>query len=114
MFNQVERVLDVCDIAQMVHQVGREFALHVQVQTLENPRQEPEEHYYNPDHQLLFDLGYKPTHSIEDELRIMLTDLLKYRSRIEARREVFIPDVRWDGRRQKVNVMSSSAQGRKS
>ena len=69
---------------------------------LENPRKELEEHYYNPDHQHLLDLGYQPTHDMEQELTIMLKDLIRYRSRIETRREALIPDIRWDGSRKKV------------
>ena len=44
------------------------------------------EHYYNPDHRHLLDLGYKPTHDVEQELRIILKDLSKYRSRIEDKK----------------------------
>ena len=74
---------------------------------LENPRQEMEEHYYNPDHERLSDLGYQPTHDVEAEMRIMIQDLMKYRDRIEAKREALIPDVHWDGRREKVRFLDS-------
>jgi hypothetical protein len=72
---------------------------------VENPRKELEEHYYNPDHKHLFDLGYEPTHDMEAELRIVLTDLIKYRSRIEARSEALTPDIRWDGRKERVKYL---------
>jgi UDP-sulfoquinovose synthase len=75
------------------------------VRNLENPRMESEEHYYNPDHQRLFDLGYAPSHDMEAELRIMLQDLTRHRDRIEARRDVLIPDVRWSGPRAKVRSL---------
>ena len=38
-------------------------------------------------------------------MRIMLTDLIKYRDRIEAKRDVLIPDIRWDGTRRKVEFL---------
>jgi len=104
-FNQFEEVYDVTELALKVQKVAATLGLEVEVRNLENPRQEMEEHYYNPDHQHLFDLGYKPTHDVEAEMRIMLQDLLKYRDRIEAKREVLIPDVRWDGRREKVRFL---------
>jgi UDP-sulfoquinovose synthase len=72
---------------------------------LENPRKELEEHYYKPDHQNLFDLGYMPTHDVETEMKSTLLDLIKYRLRVEAKKDVLIPDIRWDGRRQKVNFL---------
>ena len=72
---------------------------------LENPRRELEEHYYNPDHRYLYDLGYQPTHDVEGEMWIMMWDLMRYHSRIEAKKDVLVPDVRWDGRREKVNFL---------
>ncbi|KKK89918.1 hypothetical protein LCGC14_2728270 [marine sediment metagenome] len=59
------------------------------------------------DHKHLVDLGYEPTHDVEHEIRIMLNDLMKYKDRIEARKEALIPDIRWDGRREKVEYLES-------
>jgi UDP-sulfoquinovose synthase len=98
-------VHDITTLALKVQRVGAELGLSVSVQNLENPRLESEEHYYNPDHQCLFDLGYTPTHGVEEELRPMLRDLMRYRDRIEARRDVLIPDVRWSGLRAKVRSL---------
>jgi UDP-sulfoquinovose synthase len=103
--NQFAEVHDITTLALKVQRVGAELGLSVSVQNLENPRLESEEHYYNPDHQCLFDLGYTPTHGVEEELRPMLRDLMRYRDRIEARRDVLIPDVRWSGPRAKVRSL---------
>jgi len=105
-FNQFEEVYSVTELAQKVKKVGNEIGLNVDISYLENPRIEKEEHYYNPDHQHLLDLGYKPTHDIEQELRIMLKDLLKYRSRIEEKRGALVPDIRWDGTRRKSRFLA--------
>jgi hypothetical protein len=43
---------------------------------------------------------------MERELGIMLADLQRYRHRIEARRYALVPDIRWDGRREKVQFLS--------
>ncbi len=106
-FNQFEEVYDVTDLALKVQRAGAALGLDVVVRNLENPRKEMEEHYYKPDHQHLFDLGYQPTHDVEAEMRIMLRDLMRYRDRIEAKRDVLIPDVRWDGRREKVRFLET-------
>jgi UDP-sulfoquinovose synthase len=100
-FNQFEEVYDVTELAKKVQKVGNELGLDVEIRNIENPRMEMEEHYYNPDHRHLMDLGYQPTHDMEAELRIMLADLSVYRSRIEEKKEVLIPDIRWDGTRRK-------------
>jgi UDP-sulfoquinovose synthase len=104
-FNQFEEVYDVTELAVKVQKVGCELGLAVEVRNLENPRIEKEEHYYHPDHQHLIELGYQPTHDMERELNIMLTDLMKYRDRIESLRKVLIPDIRWDGTRRKVGFI---------
>ena len=87
-----------------------ELGMDVEVRNLENPRQELEDHYYEVDHRHLLDLGYQPTHDVEAEMRIMLGDLMKYRDRIEAKRAALIPDVRWDGRREKVRFLDAESE----
>lgn len=109
-FNQFEEVYDITELALKVQKVAGELGLEVEVRNLENPRQEMEEHYYKPDHQHLLDLGYQPTHDMEAEMRIMLQDLMKYRDRIEVKRNVLIPDVRWDGRREKVQFLKTEPE----
>jgi UDP-sulfoquinovose synthase len=101
-FNQFEEVYDLTDLALKVQKVGKTLGLDVEVRNVENPRMELEEHYFNPDHQHLLDLGYQPTHDMEAELERMLKDLIRYRGRIEARSESLIPDIRWDGTRRSV------------
>ena len=108
-FNQFEEVYDVTDLALKVQKVAGQLGIEAEIRNLENPRQEMEEHYYNPDHRHLQDLGYEPHHDVEAEMRIMLQDLLKYRDRIEAKKDVLIPDVRWDGRREKVQYQRQHA-----
>jgi UDP-sulfoquinovose synthase len=104
-FNQFEEIYDVTDLALKVSKVGNELGLDVKVRNLENPRKEMEEHYYNPDHEHLFNLGYNPTHDVEEELRIMLKDLMKYKDNILEKKDVLIPDIRWDGTRNKVGYL---------
>jgi UDP-sulfoquinovose synthase len=104
-FNQFEDVYDITELALKVQRVAAELDLEVDVRSLENPRQELEHHYYCPDSQHLLDLGYEPTRDVEGEIRAMLTDLLPNRDRIELKRDVLIPDVRWRGGRRKVGFI---------
>jgi len=97
--NQFAEVYDVTELALKVQAAAQQLGIEVAVRNLENPRRELEDHYYQPDHQALFDLGYKPTREVDVEIRTMLEDLLPHRDRIEGRRRVLIPDVRWDGER---------------
>ena len=105
-FNQFEEIYSIIELAEKVKKVGDEFDLNVEIMNLENPRIEMEEHYYNPDHRHLLHLGYKPTHDVEQEMRIMIQDLIKYKDRIEEKRELLIPEVRWDGTRRKSRFLN--------
>jgi UDP-sulfoquinovose synthase len=105
-FNQFEEVYNVTQLAEKVALVSHQLGLDATINHIENPRLELEEHYYKPDHQHLLDLGYQPTHDVEAEMALMLQDLIKYRHRIEARREALIPDIRWDGARRKSNFLN--------
>jgi len=96
-FNQFEETYTVYELAKKVRRVANEMGLNADIHRIENPRIEMEEHYYNPDHQHLLDLGYKPTHDMETELKSMLKDLIQNKDRIEKFKNVLIPKIRWDG-----------------
>jgi UDP-sulfoquinovose synthase len=101
-FNQFEEVYDVTELALKVQSAAGEVGLEVEVNNLENPREELEDHYYQPDHQHLLDLGYVPTRDIDGEIKTMLRDLVTHSERIELKREVLVPGIRWSGQREKV------------
>ncbi len=105
-FNQFAETYGVAELAETVRRVAEGLGLRVEVRPVENPRIEREEHYYNPDHEHLLRLGYKPTRDMEGELRTVLADLVRYRDRIVARKQALLPDIRWDGSRRKVRYLS--------
>ncbi|HAJ05415.1 MAG TPA: NAD-dependent dehydratase [Chloroflexi bacterium] len=107
-FNQFQGVFTVGELAEKVRSVASNIGIDANIVNLENPRIESEDHYYNPAHQALFDLGYEPTEDIDSEIKIMLQDLLKYSDRIESKKDVLIPDVRWNGSRQKAQRIASA------
>lgn len=91
--NQFTETFSVNELADRVRRAGAGLGLDVQVQTLPNPRKEPEEHYYNPAHSALLDLGLEPTYMSDDVLRGMMELVMKYRDRIAADR--ILPRVAW-------------------
>jgi UDP-sulfoquinovose synthase len=100
-FNQFEEVYDLTELVLKVQRAAAGLGMEVEVRSVENPRTELEDHFYEPDHHNLLNLGYRPTNDVEAEITIMLEDLQKYSDRVERHRDVFMPDVRWDGRRVK-------------
>ena len=105
-FNQFQETYEITELALKVQKVAANLGVPVDVHNLENPRAELEEHYYNPDHRHLLDLGYQPSHDVEAEMEIMIRDLMPWRERIDQKRQVLIPDVRWDGQREKVKFIT--------
>lgn len=100
-FNQFQDVYEIGKLARLVEEVARELDLPTSVRTIENPRSEAEGHYYNPDHKHLLELGYQPTQDVRSEIKSLIRSLLPYRDRIRARREVLLPDIRWEGVRRR-------------
>lgn len=103
--NQFEECYTITELAQKVRTVGAEMGLKVTLNHYENPRQELEEHYYNPDRQTLTELGYQPSHDVAAELRLMLADLMQHQERIRTHAHILVPDIRWDGTRQQSGVI---------
>lgn len=100
-FNQFQNVYRLSDLAHKVQMAARSFGLYPEIRHLENPRKEMEEHYYQPDHEKLFRLGYEPTVNIDGILEGMIRRLLLFADRIKQKEHVLIPDIRWEGGRSK-------------
>ena len=69
--------------------------MNVQIQKFENPRLEKENHYYKADHNILKELGFKPTRLIDDEIDMMLDDLITYKDRINEKKDSIIKFLNW-------------------
>jgi UDP-sulfoquinovose synthase len=107
-FNQFEACYTIEALAYMVQAAAQDIGLDVTVRHYDNPRQEMEQHYFNPDRQHLIDLGYQPTQDIQGEIRIMLEDLLRHKERILEKRTILVPDIRWDGSRSRSEVIEDN------
>ena len=95
-FNQYDEVYTVNEMAEGVRKVANKMGLDVQIGPIENPRRESEKDvYYNPLSEKLYQLGFKPAHTLEGELETMLTCLVKNRDRIIDRKDTIPPKVRW-------------------
>ncbi len=111
-FNQFAEVYGVADLAERVRAVAEShLGLEVTVRHLENPRVEAEAHDYRPEHRKLHELGYRPKLDLESELAAALDDLRPFRQRILDKRDVLLPDIRWDSRRQPVSAAGEDAKG---
>lgn len=92
-WNQFENVYSINFLADMVCRCTIDLGIHASINHISNPRTESDDHYYNPTCKTLFDLGYKPTTDIENEIRNLLTDILPYKDRVI--KEVIMPKTTW-------------------
>ncbi|MGJ8546870.1 MAG: NAD-dependent epimerase/dehydratase family protein [Sulfitobacter sp.] len=81
-FNQFVETFSVNDLAARVQQSGDRLGINVEVKNLPNPRKEAEEHYYNPTHTGLLDLGLKPNKLSDEMMDEMMRVTLRYQGDI--------------------------------
>lgn len=93
-YNQLTETFSVNELAEKVQATGNQMGLNVEVKSIENPRKEPEDHYYNPAHSGLIELGLKPHYMTEDVVSAMLERIIENKDRIAADR--IMPRVRWN------------------
>ncbi len=93
-WNQFESIRSINELADIVmHELYDLDGTSAKAIKISNPRIEASNHYYNPQHQTLFDLGYKPTEDILGEIRQMLKSLMPYKDRIN--KNVILPTTTW-------------------
>ncbi len=93
-FNQFVETFSVNELAGRVQGVGNEMGLNVQIRSIKNPRKEAEEHYYNPAHTGLLELGLMPHFLTDDVIADMLETVIGSKRNIND--AVFVKGVQWD------------------
>ena len=91
--NQFTETFSVNQLALWVQQVGNRMGLDVTVEHLENIRKEAEEHYYNPRHTGLLDLGLEPNYLTDSVIARMIEFAVTQKNQIN--REQIFRKVKW-------------------
>lgn len=92
-FNQLTETFSVLELAEKVKSAALTRGFNVEVKSIENPRKELEEHYYNPTHSGLLELGLKPNYMNDDVLGGMIDRIVQQKDRIDLSR--IMPRVKW-------------------
>jgi UDP-sulfoquinovose synthase len=93
-FNQWVEHFSVLDLALHVKKAAKQSGIDVKIAHYVNPRVEMEEHYYNPDHKELYDLGLKP-HLLSDTLvESVIRRVVQYKDRIVE--HSIVPRIYWE------------------
>jgi UDP-sulfoquinovose synthase len=100
-FNQFTETFNVLELAQMVKAQAGKLGLAVEIDHLKNPRVEAEQHYYNPTHKRLIELGLQPRLLSDELLQSMLERVQAHAHRIK--RDIILPRVTWEGSKSKLN-----------
>ncbi|MEM0129994.1 MAG: NAD-dependent epimerase/dehydratase family protein, partial [Thermoplasmatales archaeon] len=94
--NQFDQYYSINYLANTVSEVYEEVTGEpTRIEHVKNPRVESEDHYYNPEHETLYRLGYRPGSSLKDTIREMILDLKKNKGRLESLRSVIMPRTVW-------------------
>ena len=92
-FNQFTEQFSVMELAEIVQRAGKEHGLDVRIEPIDNPRIELEEHYYNPKHTKLLDLGLQPHFLSETLVESMFGVIERHKDRVIT--EAILPRDRW-------------------
>jgi len=92
-FNQFTEMFSVADLAMMVKKAGIAMGLDVEIDHLDNPRVELEEHYFNAKNTNLLDLGLQPHYLSDSLLDSLLNFAVKYKERVDKNQ--ILPQVSW-------------------
>lgn len=92
-FNQIMETFSANELAEMVKRVGDRLGHRVQIDHIENPRKEAEDHYYNPAYQGLIEIGVEPHYLTDEVMEGMFRVVERYRGNI--RKDVIFRGVKW-------------------
>jgi UDP-sulfoquinovose synthase len=92
--NQFTELFSVNQLAEHVSRAARAIGLSASIQHIPNPRKEKEEHYYQPVHSGLPELGLQPRLLSDEVLAEMLQKVSRYAARIDKRK--ILPRVAWN------------------
>jgi UDP-sulfoquinovose synthase len=92
-FNQFTEQFSILDLARQVHDAGSAYGLPVDIRHLDNPRVESEDHYYNPAHTKLLDLGLDPHLLSETLIESMFSAIERHKDRVIL--DHIMPSTRW-------------------
>jgi UDP-sulfoquinovose synthase len=92
-YNQFTEQFTVNELAKKVAQAAAELGYPARIEHVDNPRIEAEEHYYNPKHTKLLELGLEPNLLGPELIRSMLHRVAEHADRID--RAKLVMGVRW-------------------
>jgi UDP-sulfoquinovose synthase len=92
-YNQFTETFSVNKLAEIVKSSAQTLGLQVEVKSVQNPRKEMEDHYYNPKSTKLRALGLEPTLLTQDVIVELLRSVINQKDNINV--SSILPRVSW-------------------
>jgi len=92
-YNQFTEQFTVNELAEQVCLAAAQMGIDARIEHADNPRVEAEQHYYNPKHTKLLELGLEPNLLGPELLRSMLMTIVAHADRVD--RSKLLMGVRW-------------------
>ncbi|MEM0117896.1 MAG: NAD-dependent epimerase/dehydratase family protein [Conexivisphaerales archaeon] len=98
--NQLDEIYDTLTLAQKVSNIAKEYGIRVELETVNNPRVEAEEHFYDVEHKILPSLGFTRTKKMDEVIREIFETVIANKTRAELMKQLVYPTVYWRNARQ--------------
>jgi UDP-sulfoquinovose synthase len=92
-FNQIMETFTVNELAALTKESAFELGYDVVINHIENPREEQEDHYYNPAYKGLIDLGVKP-HLLTKQMIISMIRVIE-RHKKNIKKSIIFNNIKW-------------------
>lgn len=92
-FNQFTEFASLNELAEKIKKYSSKINLKTKIKNIKNPRIEEENHYYNPKNTSLLSLGLKPIYFNDEQIKIMMDFIKKYKSRVDL--SLLEPKIFW-------------------
>ena len=93
--NQIDETYDTFELAERVQDLGREFGIESELEWIDNPRVEKEDHSYEVEHKVLPSLGFRKERTLDEVIRELFEIVIANKRRIANRKHLIYPTVRW-------------------
>jgi UDP-sulfoquinovose synthase len=92
-YNQFDNICKIKDMAVTVHKVAKKLGIQADIELIDNPRNEREDHYYFPERQELIKLGYIPGAHVPEEIEKLILTIKPLKDRVD--KKVLYPTTKW-------------------
>ena len=92
--NQFTEIFNIKELAILVQESSNKIGIKTNINFIQNPRHEMQNHYYNPQNKSFIKLGLKPKKINQKFIISVLEKINNYKERIDI--GTIDPEIKWD------------------